>query len=152
MHKGHVCGGILHRPPSLYVKKGPGFCMCFYSFSRRLTEMSRNAKTKKYFYNLHNLCHKPSSFIYRRSSYMAKHIKMKVICFARMTHGFLLNCPMDRWNIDLRIVVNYDLQIMTNYIFLMSLCAWRICLMTLTDCPIPVWDKGRWEGRWPPNI
>ena len=31
MHKGHVCGAILHPPPpSLYVKKGPGFCMCFY--------------------------------------------------------------------------------------------------------------------------
>ena len=89
--------------------------MCKGCFSRRLTEMSRNAKTKtknnaQCFYNLHNLCHK-SSFIYRCFSYMAKQLilallyliihcrprflstLMRVICFAQMTHGFLLNCP-----------------------------------------------------------
>jgi hypothetical protein len=128
-----------HTPPpspACMLKKALDFVCAFINkwvwlckgcFSRRLTEMSRNAKTKtkninaQCFYNLHNLCHKPSSFIHRCSSYMAKHIKssrprflstlIRVICFARMTHEFLLNCPK-HW-----IEVNYDLQIMTNYIF-----------------------------------
>jgi hypothetical protein len=77
-------------PPACMLKKALDFVCAFINkwvwlckgcFSRRLTEMTRNAKTKtkninaQCFYNLHNLCHNPSSFIYRCSSYMAKHIK-----------------------------------------------------------------------------
>jgi hypothetical protein len=83
--------------------------------------MTKTKNNAQCFSNLHNLSHKPSSFIYRCSSHMAKYINnnilllllilallyliihcrprfflstlMRVICFARMTHGFLLNCP-----------------------------------------------------------
>jgi hypothetical protein len=82
-------GGGAFAPPSLYVQRGPGFCMAFINklvwlckgcFSRSLTDMSRNTKTKtKKMLNvsaiIHNLCHKPSSFIYRCSLYMARYIK-----------------------------------------------------------------------------
>jgi hypothetical protein len=87
--RSRVWGHTPPSPPACMLKKALDFVCAFITkwvwlckgcFSRRLTEMSRNAKTKtknnaQCFYSLHNFCHKPSSFIYRCSSYMAKHIR-----------------------------------------------------------------------------